>query len=181
MLCSWHGSLLVFICNVNLKHFKPNSGLLNSKGLLLICMSADASDRPCQQGGGVGYRGQRPWQEALYIHGNFGCSKLLCTLPCNSKSWASRITLPRAHVRNFSTNGQLTSYMSDQATPSNPQTDNTNFGIRFWTHKITTIMYGNRCRKVRYKIRTYRSVPLIRPLRKCAPPPPFFFIAKVPA
>ena len=104
MLCSWHGSLLVLICNVNLKHFKPNSGLLNSKGLLSICMSADASNRPCQQDGGV------EALLALYIRGNFGCSKLFCTLPCNSKSWASRITLPRAHVRNFSTNSQLTSY-----------------------------------------------------------------------
>ena len=37
----------------------------------------------------------------IFVVHNLGCSKLLCTFPCRSKFWASRMVLPLTCVGNF--------------------------------------------------------------------------------
>ena len=54
---------------------------------IVITLYANASDRPCKQGGGEGYCRQRPWQEARSIS---AISKLFHTLQCHLKSQASK-------------------------------------------------------------------------------------------
>ena len=84
-------------------YLKPKGGLPDPRRII-VNMSAKASDPCCKHGGGEGCCRQRPWQEVwsvLYIRGSLGCSELFCLFPCHSRSWACRMMLPCARVRNF--------------------------------------------------------------------------------
>ena len=81
------GSLLVLTCDINSKVLQAKEWSSRSR-TTVVNMSANASDRLANTAveKAIVHKSLGKKRSVLYIHGSLGCSKLVRTFPCRSKS-----------------------------------------------------------------------------------------------
>ena len=86
-------------------HYKPKGDLLDPEGTLSTCLPRQAitlANKAVEKTIMDKGLGKKRGQHFIFMVRSLVCSKHFHTPPCRSKSWASKLTLPCACVRNFS-------------------------------------------------------------------------------